>query len=80
MLKNILITGATGLVGKALIAHLLDRGHRISVLSRKKSDIAGVNVYLWDVRKQTIDAAAFDGIDTVIHLAGEGIAEKKWTP
>jgi uncharacterized protein (TIGR01777 family) len=79
MPKNILITGATGLVGKKLIPHLLKQGHRISVLSRKKNDIAGVNVYLWDVRKQTIDAEAFNGIDTVIHLAGEGIADKKWT-
>ncbi|MEJ5993320.1 TIGR01777 family oxidoreductase [Pedobacter sp. Du54] len=79
MSKNILITGATGLVGKALIPNLLNQGHRISVLSRKKNDIAGVNVYSWDVRKQIIDTAAFEGVDTIIHLAGEGIADKKWT-
>ena len=79
MSKNILITGATGLVGKHLVPNLLKQGHRVSVLSRKDNNIAGVKVYLWDVRKQTIDLAAFDGIDTVIHLAGEGIADEKWT-
>jgi uncharacterized protein (TIGR01777 family) len=80
MPKNILITGATGLIGKQLIPHLLGNGHRISVLSRRETTIPGASVYLWDVRKQTIDIAAFDGIDTIIHLAGEGIADKKWTP
>lgn len=79
MSKNILITGATGLVGKQLVPHLLQQGHRVSVLSRKKTPIDGVNVYVWDVRKQTIDVAAFEGVDTIIHLAGEGIADEKWT-
>ncbi len=79
MSKNILITGATGLVGKQLVPHLLQQGHRISVLSRKKTLIQGVNVYLWDIRKQIIDVAAFEGVDTIIHLAGEGIADEKWT-
>ncbi len=79
MPKNILITGATGLVGKQLVQHLLRHGHRISVLSRKNQVIPGAAVYLWDVQKQTIDVAAFDGVDTVIHLAGEGIADEKWT-
>lgn len=79
MSKNILITGATGLVGQKLVPALLAKGHQVAVLSRKKVAIQGVNVFLWDVHKQTIDLAAFKGIDTVIHLAGEGIADKKWT-
>lgn len=79
MANHILITGATGLVGKKLIPALQALGHQVSILSRYESKIPGVKVYLWDVYKQTIDKDAFTGIDTVIHLAGEGIATKKWT-
>lgn len=79
MAKNILITGATGLVGKQLIAVLQAQGHQISILSRKEVKIANVNSYIWDVYQQKIDLNALKGIDTIIHLAGEGIADKKWT-
>lgn len=79
MAKNILITGATGLVGKKLVALLLQQGHRVAILSRKQTNIKGVQVYLWDVKAKTIDLKAFEGIDTIVHLAGEPIADKKWT-
>lgn len=79
MSKNILITGATGLVGRQLIPALQAKGHHISILSRKPQPLKDVKVYLWDVYQQTIDPAALEGVDTVIHLAGEGIADKKWT-
>ncbi len=79
MPKNILITGATGLVGKQLLPFLQKQGHRVSVLSRKKITIPGVTVFVWDVEKQTIDADALKGIDTIVHLAGESIAGKRWT-
>jgi uncharacterized protein (TIGR01777 family) len=79
MSKHILITGATGLVGRSLIPALLARGHRISILTRKPTAITDVSVYLWDVYQQQIDKKAFEGIDTIIHLAGEGIADEKWT-
>ncbi len=77
--KNILITGATGLVGKQLILSLQEKGYKISILSRTKTVIKNVDVYLWDVYNQTIDKKALDGIDTIIHLAGESIGTKKWT-
>ena len=80
MPKNILITGATGLVGKQLIPSLQALGHQISILTRKPTTIPGVKVFLWDVAAQKIDRKAFEDIDTIIHLAGEGIADKKWTP
>ncbi len=80
MAKNILITGATGLIGRKLVPLLLQQGHRVSILSRKQSEIKGAKVFLWDVKQQTVDLAAFEGIDTVVHLAGAGIADKKWTP
>jgi uncharacterized protein (TIGR01777 family) len=79
MAKNILITGATGLIGKQLIPFLQKQGHQISILSRKQTSIKGVAVYLWNVDQQTIAEGALDGIDTIIHLAGEGIGDKRWT-
>jgi len=79
MKKHILITGATGLVGKKLIHKLHAEGHSISVLVRKRVNVKNTSVYLWDVYKNYIDPACIEGIDTVIHLAGENIAGKKWT-
>jgi len=79
MALKILITGATGLVGRKLIPHLQALGHEISILSRKTATIPGAKVFLWDVYKQVIDEKCLIGIDTIIHLAGEGIADKKWT-
>ncbi len=79
MKKQILITGATRLVGKQLIQILHASGHDISILSRKNTPVKNAKVFLWDVYKQTIDPTCMEGIDTIIHLAGEPIAEKKWT-
>lgn len=79
MSKNILITGASGLIGKQLIPALQEQGHTVSILSRQQTNIKDVHVFLWDVYNQTIDKNALKGIDTVINLAGEGIADKKWT-
>jgi len=77
--NQILITGATGMVGKKLINTLYNNGHKVSILARKATNIKNATVYLWDVYKQTIDPNCLQGIDTIIHLAGESIAEKKWT-
>jgi uncharacterized protein len=77
--KNILITGASGLIGTRLIKNLLEKGHDVSVLSRQSSGFKGVKVYNWDVDRQLIDLNAFEGIDTIIHLAGAGIADQRWT-
>jgi uncharacterized protein (TIGR01777 family) len=79
MKKHILITGATGMIGKDLLKALINEGHTVSVLSRKRMKITGVQVHLWDVYRQKIDAACLDGVDTIVHLAGENIATKKWT-
>lgn len=79
MMKHILITGATGMVGKKLILALHEKGHTIHVLSRKSSTIKHARVYLWNVEKQEIDPDCIKDVDTIIHLAGENISEKKWT-
>lgn len=77
MAKKILITGATGLVGTELKKHLFNKGYEVNTLSRKKSN--DPNTFSWDVYKGTIDAKCLDGVDAIIHLAGEPVADKKWT-
>lgn len=79
MSKHILITGGTGLLGKKLTKRLLDNGYAVSHLSRSPGTDARVATYLWDVSKGQIDKHCIDGVDTVIHLAGTGIADKRWT-
>lgn len=79
MAQKILITGGTGLVGSALIPMLKKQGHEIVVLSRTKSRNADYEVFVWDYKKEYIEEGAFDGVDAVIHLAGAGVADSKWT-
>lgn len=76
---NILITGGTGLVGSHLTQLLLSKGHKVSLLSRKRENIPDLKIYLWDIEKGLIDDKALKDIDYIIHLAGAGIADKRWT-
>ncbi|RFZ90323.1 TIGR01777 family protein [Mucilaginibacter conchicola] len=78
--KNILITGGSGLLGKHLTDALLEQGHTVSHLSRQAGKNPNVKTFLWDVNKREIDPACIDGVDTIVHLAGAGIADKPWTP
>jgi hypothetical protein len=77
--KHILITGGTGLVGKLITEELLREGHMVSHLSRKPGNNPKVKTYLWNVPKGQVDEHCLDGVDTVLHLAGAGIADKRWT-
>jgi uncharacterized protein (TIGR01777 family) len=77
--QHILLTGATGMLGKELIKSLLETGYKVSILSRKPAEIDHVKVFLWDVDKNQIDVRCLEGVDTIIHLAGESIAKEKWT-
>jgi uncharacterized protein (TIGR01777 family) len=79
MKRHILITGATGMIGKGLINVLMKKNYSVSILSRSKSTIEGVTGYLWDPDREEIDADCLKGVDTIIHLAGESVASKKWT-
>jgi uncharacterized protein (TIGR01777 family) len=75
--SKILITGASGLVGTRLTEMLLRKGHAVSHLGRGKK--AGtIPSFSWDVEKGIMDEEAFIGVDTVIHLAGAGVADKRW--
>jgi len=78
----ILITGGTGLIGKNLTGHLTGKGYDVIILSREKileSKNKQVSYALWNVEKQEIDANAIAKADYIIHLAGTGIADKRWT-
>jgi uncharacterized protein (TIGR01777 family) len=75
-MSKILITGGTGLVGTRLTEILLDRNHEVVILSRNPQN---KNDYKWDVSKRYIDEKAFKNIDYIIHLAGAGIADERWT-
>lgn len=80
MKKNVLISGGTGFVGKHLTALLLKRGYSVSILTRKvQANQKDIFYYQWDVAQQTIDEKAVEKADFIIHLAGENIAEKRWT-
>jgi len=78
---RILLTGATGLVGRALMAALTNRGYGVNALSRNKqhSMLPDVRFFQWDVFANNIDRGCLDGVTAVIHLAGENIAALPWS-
>ena len=77
--NHILLTGGTGLIGSNLTQQLLDKGYQVSHLSRSRGKNPRVKTFLWDVAKGEIDPNCIDGADTIVHLAGAGIADKRWT-
>ena len=80
MKKNVLISGGTGFIGKQLTSLLLSKGFSVSILTRStRPNQDEVLYYKWDVENQVIDAQAVLRADYIIHLAGENIAEKRWT-
>jgi uncharacterized protein (TIGR01777 family) len=83
-MPTVLITGGTGLIGTALSELLLQKGYQVIILSRsvpgqQTKDIPGLLYARWDIAPQTIDATAIQKADYIVHLAGAGVAEKRWT-
>jgi uncharacterized protein (TIGR01777 family) len=79
---KILISGATGLIGRRLCNRLISEGHRISTLTRhpdKAADLPQVEPFRWDPEKAIPPIESMAGVDAVVHLAGEPIAAKRWT-
>jgi hypothetical protein len=68
---RILVSGGTGLIGGALVARLRAAGHAVTILTRRAA--AGPDAITWDPAAGTLDAAALEGLDAVVHLAGESI-------
>ena len=80
-MQTILITGGTGMVGQSLTNLLLDKGYKVIVLTRQKKQSSRTNFSYaqWDINKNWIDPEAIASADFIIHLAGEGVADKRWT-
>ncbi|EOZ92208.1 Cell division inhibitor [Indibacter alkaliphilus LW1] len=77
-MKHILITGGSGLIGKK-ITYLLERkGYEVAWLSRS-AEGKGQRAFQWNIEKQEMDEEAINWADGVIHLAGAGVADKRWT-
>ena len=78
-MKKVLITGGTGLIGKRLSFLLASRGYEVRILSRNDSSNSVYKTFVWNVTEQYINDSAFEGLNHIIHLAGAGIADKRWS-
>jgi len=80
-MATILVTGGTGMIGKALTKALIKLGHRVIILSRHKKESSDKNIAYaqWDLDAQTIDAAAVQQADCIVHLAGANVGQGHWT-
>ena len=75
---RILVSGSHGLVGSSLLPALSGKGHQVARLVRGLSGAVGSEI-AWDPEGGRLDAAQLAGFDAVVHLAGEGIASRRWT-
>jgi len=82
-MATILITGGTGMIGKALTSALLEKNYKIIILSREiiaqPTETRNLSFAQWDINNREIDKAAIGSADYIIHLAGAGVADKRWT-
>jgi uncharacterized protein (TIGR01777 family) len=76
-MKTILVTGASGMIGRALVHRLEERNYRVLKLSRNPSDKP--DWFQWNVQTAYLDTQALKQADFIIHLAGTGIADKRWS-
>ena len=74
---NVLVTGSSGFIGSALSARLQAEGHEVVRLVRREP-APGSGEARWDPESGYVDAGALEGIDGVVHLAGENIANRRW--
>ncbi len=79
MSQKVLITGASGLIGTRLTEMLLQKGYQVVHLGRAPRQ-KPVPCFAWDIDAGTLDMRAFEGVQSIIHLAGAGIADARWTP
>ena len=75
--QRIAVTGASGLIGSALVGYLKSQGHTVQRLVRRAA--VSSEEITWDPIAGTVDTEALAGVDAVIHLAGAGVSDKRWT-
>ncbi len=75
---KIAITGASGLIGRSLTTSLAKDGHQVVPVVRRPTSGATETIE-WNPTAGTIEAAKFEGVDAVVHLAGAGIGDKRWS-
>ena len=82
-MATVIITGGTGMIGRALGKLLLEKGYEVIVMTRaagnKPPAVKGLSYAAWDIEHQTIDTEAIRKADYIIHLAGAGVADKRWS-
>lgn len=78
-MKSVLITGGSGLIGRALSELLLAEGYKVFWLSRTKNLSAKFPSYSWDYTKWEIDTEILEEVDIIVHLAGDSIGSGRWT-
>lgn len=77
MVMRVLVTGASGLIGSTLCEKLRETGHEPVRLVRREAK--GADEISWNPAGGTLDSQAFEGCDAVVHLAGAGIGDKRWS-
>lgn len=75
--QRIAITGASGLIGTALVGHLKSEGHTVQRLVRRP--VVSPEEVFWNPSKGEVDLAALEGVDAIIHLAGANVGDHRWT-
>lgn len=78
----VLISGGTGLIGIKLTHHLVESNYEVIILSRSKNRSSAhpkITYSFWDSKKQVVDAEVLKKADHILHLAGAGVMDKKWT-
>jgi uncharacterized protein (TIGR01777 family) len=79
MMRKVLITGGSGLIGRRLSFLLKSRGYEVRILSRSNNPKNSYKTFLWNISEKTINDSAFEDLNHIIHLAGAGIADKRWS-
>ena len=75
--QRIAVTGASGLIGTALVGHLKSEGHTVQRFVRRP--VVAPDEIQWDPTTGFVDLAPLEGVDAVIHLAGAGVGDKRWS-
>ncbi len=82
-MTTVLITGGTGMIGNAITQALLEKNYHVIILTRKANEqmpaVNNVSYAEWNIDTQTIDTEAIAKADYIVHLAGAGVADKRWT-